>query len=53
MRTNKPKLNDDKTEVVLFSTRYQLEKLEENNTFEIKIGSEVIKSASSARDQLQ
>ena len=28
-------------EVVLFGTREQLEKLREDNTFEIKIGSEV------------
>ena len=28
--TNKLKLNDDKTEVVLFGTRQQLEKLESN-----------------------
>ena len=35
MRTNKLKLNDDKTEVVLFGTRQQLEKLESNEEFEI------------------
>ena len=49
MRTNKLKLNDEKTEVVLFSTRQQLEK-GEDNTFEIKIGSEVIKPTPSARN---
>ena len=36
MRTNKLKLNDEKTEVVLFGTRQKLEKLREDNTFEIK-----------------
>ena len=41
MRTNKLKLNDDKTEVVLFGTRQQLEKLESNEEFEIKIGCEI------------
>ena len=50
MRTNKLKLNDEKTEVVLFGTRQQLEKLGEDNTFEIKIGSEVIKPTPSARN---
>ena len=50
MRTNKLKLNDEKTEVVLFSTRQQLERLGEDNTFEIKIGSEVIKPTPSARN---
>ena len=50
MRTNKLKLNDEKTEVVLYSTRQQLEKLGEDNTFEIQIGSEVIKSTPSARN---
>ena len=43
MRTMKLKLNDEKTEVVPFGTRQQLEKLGEDNTFQIKIGSEVIK----------
>ena len=43
MRTSKLKLNDEKMEVVLYGTRQQLEKLGEDNTFEIKIGSEVIK----------
>ena len=50
MGTNKLKLNDEKTEVVLFGTRQQLEKLGEDNTFEIKIGSEVIKPTPSARN---
>ena len=50
MRTNKLKLNDEKTEVVLFGTRQQLEKLREDNTFEIKIGSEIIKPTPSARN---
>ena len=50
MRTNKLKLNDEKMEIVLFSTRQQLEKLREDNTFEIKIGSEVIKPTPSARN---
>ena len=50
MRTNKLKLNDEKIEIVLFSTRQQLEKLGEDNTFEIKIGSEVIKPTPSARN---
>ena len=50
MRTNKLKLNDEKTEVVLFGTRQQLEKLGEDDTFEIKIGSEVIKPTPSARN---
>ena len=40
MRTNKLKLNDDETEFALFGTRQQMEKLKENDTFEIKIGSE-------------
>ena len=47
---NKLKLNDEKTEVVLFGIRQQLEKLGEDNTFEIKIGSEVIKPTPSARN---
>ena len=49
MRTKKLKLNDEKTEVVLFGTRQQLDKLEDN-TFEIKIGSKVIKPTPSARN---
>ena len=36
MRTKKLKLNNDKTEVVLFGTRQQMEKLEENDTLESK-----------------
>ena len=50
MRTNKLKLNDEKMEVVLFGTRQQLEKLRKDSTFEIKIGSEVIKPTPSARN---
>ena len=50
MRTNKLKLNDDKMEVVLFGTRQQMEKLKKNDTFEIKIGNEKIKSSPSARN---
>ena len=50
MRTDKLKLNDEKTEVVLFGTRQKLEKLGEDNTFEIKIGCEVIKPIPSARN---
>ena len=50
MRTNKLKLNDDKTEVVLFGTRLQLEKLESNEEFEIKIGCVITKPVSSARN---
>ena len=50
MRTNKLKLNDDKTEVVLFGTRQQLEKLQNNELVNIKIGNEVIKPAPSARN---
>ena len=50
MRTNKLNLNDEKMEVVLFGTRQQLEKLGEVITFEIKIGSEVIRPAPSARN---
>ena len=50
MRTNKLKLNDEKTEVVLFGTRQQLEKLGDYNAFEIKIGSEVIKPTPSTRN---
>ena len=50
MRTNKLKLNDEKTEAVLFGTRQKLEKLREDNTFEIKIDSEVIKPTPSARN---
>ena len=46
MGTNKLKLNDDKAEVMLFSTRQQLEKLESNEEFEIKIGCEIIKPGS-------
>ena len=50
MDEDKLKLNDEQTEVVLFGTRQQLEKLGEDNTFEIKIGSEVIKPTPSARN---
>ena len=50
MRTNKLKLNDGKTEVVLFGTRQNGKKLGEDNTFEIKIGSEVTKPTPSARN---
>ena len=50
MRTNKLKLNDDKTEVVLFGTRQQMEKLKENDGFEIKIGNEKIKPSPPARN---
>ena len=50
MRTNKLKLNDDKTEVVLFGTRQQMEKLKESDIFEIKIGNEKIKPSPSARN---
>ena len=50
MRTNKLKLNDEKTEIVLLGTRQQLEKLGEDNTFEIKLVSEVIKPTPSARN---
>ena len=50
MRTNKLKLNDDKTEVVLFGTRQQMEKLKERDIFEIKIGNEKIKPSPSARN---
>ena len=50
MKTNKLKLNDEKIEVVLFGTRQKLEELREDNTFEIKIGSEVIKPTPSARN---
>ena len=37
-------------EVVVIGTRQQLDKLGEDNTFEIKIGSEVIKPTPSARN---
>ena len=37
-------------EVILFGTRQQLDKLGEDNTFEIKIGSEVIKPTPSTRN---
>ena len=50
MDEDKLKLNDEKMEVVLFGTRQQLEKLGEDNTFEIKIGSKVIKPTPSARN---
>ena len=50
MMTNKLKLNGDKTEVVLFGTRQKLEKLESNEEFKIKIGCEIIKPVSSARN---
>ena len=49
MRTNKLKLND-KTEVALFGTRQQMEKLKENDTFEIKIGNEKIMPSPSPRN---
>ena len=49
MMTKKRKLNDDK-EVVLFGTEKQMENLKENNTFEIKIGSEIVKPSASARN---
>ena len=49
MRTNKLKLNDE-TEVVLFGTRQQLEKLESYEEFKIKIGCEIIKPVKSARN---
>ena len=45
----KQKLSDDK-EVVLFGTEKQMENLKENNTFEIKIGSEIVKPSASARN---
>ena len=44
------KFPDKLKKVVLFGTRQQLEKLGEDNTFEIKIGSEVIKPTPSARN---
>ena len=50
MMTNKLKLNDNKTEVVLLGTRQQLEKLESNGEFKVKTGSEIIKPVSSARN---
>ena len=50
MRTNKLKLNDGKTEVVLFGTRQQPEKLENNENVNIKISDEVIRPAPSARN---
>ena len=50
MRTKKLKLNDGKTEVMLFGTRQQQEKLESNEGFETKIGCEIIKPVSSARN---
>ena len=43
MDEDKLKLNDDKTEVVLFGTRQQMEKLKESDIFEIKIGNKKIK----------
>ena len=52
MRTNKLKLNDGKTEVVIFGTRQQLEKFENNENVNIKIGDEVIRPAPSARNLL-
>ena len=39
-----------KTEVVLFGTRQQLEKLESNEEFKTKVGCEIIKPVSSARN---
>ena len=50
MRTNKLKLNDDKTEVVLFGTRQQMAKLENSESINITIGNEVIKPVPSARN---
>ena len=50
MDKDKQKLNDDKAEVVLFGTRQQMEKLKENDTFEIKIGNEKIRPSPSARN---
>ena len=50
IRASKLKLNDEKMEVILFGARQQLDKLGEDNTFEIKIGSEVIKPTPSARN---
>ena len=50
MDEDKQKLNDERMEVVLFGTRQQLDKLGEDNTFEIKIGSEIIKPTLSARN---
>ena len=49
MDEDKQKLNDNKTEV-LFDTKQQMEKLKENDTFEIKICSEIIKQSPSARN---
>ena len=43
-------MNDDKTEVALFGTRQQVEKLKESNIYEIKIGNEKIKPSPSARN---
>ena len=39
-------MDEDKTEVVLFSMRQKMEKLKENDTAEIKIGSQKIKAIS-------
>ena len=50
MRTNKLKLDDEKTEVVLFGTRQQLEKLENNENISITTGNEVIKPVPSTRN---
>ena len=50
MRTYKLKVKDDKTEVVPFGTRQQLEKLESNEESEIKVGCEIIKPVSLARN---
>ena len=44
------KLNDGKTEVVLFGTWQQLEKLENSENVNIKTGDEVIRPAPSARN---
>ena len=49
MRARMLKLDDDKTEFVLFDTKQQLEKLDETNTFKIKIGRKVIKWTPLAR----
>ena len=50
MRTKKLKLNNDKTKVVLFGSRQQMEKLKENDIFENKIGREIIKPHPSVRN---
>ena len=50
MRTNKLKLNDDKTEGVLFHTKQQLGKVINSTDLCITIGYEVIKPAQSTRN---